>query len=429
MASIVVRRVLLLSLVSLALLLGANGLKYTQEVKNERRPAVFLDSFVFYPGGVLNASLSMNLDGMTATTHTVGLFAVISKSQQAVFSFTESRCPLDPAVLSALNGNHTSLKFHSLVLSNDEKPVSLEVNRALQGMWRVHLVVCGPISSPYKAKLVLSMDNVDSSGNSNYLPAGEIPMPWLFLYLGAGYFVLLLLWTNIAMCSPHRQVNAIHWIMTILLVFKSLSVFSESFMYFTMAATGEPKGWNIAFYVFQTIRALLLFLIILMIGSGWQMIKAYISDSDKYIFIAVIPLQVAANIGISVCEDRGIRNMWFYFFHVLDIICCILVLLPILRNIEAYQGKADTDMKIKRLLEKLQHLRRFYIIVVAYIYVTRILGTVLNTFLPIGMVWMSSLIVELFTLAFYILAGYEFRPAKDNTFFHSIEDEKQTHHI
>jgi hypothetical protein len=423
MGLIACSKAILLVLVVFSVTRDVFGLKYSVDVKKGMKPAIYLDKFVFGAGGVLNATLELSNARIDASGMNVGIFAVISRSSSAPFTFGGHRCPLDPLVVQELNANSSKLQFRAYELNEATNSVQVEVNRALRGTWSLHFVICGKVPLNYAGTLHLALDNIDVGGGQSYLSLGDLPLPYIYLFAGLAYVSLLGVWGRM-MASPQRATTTIHWLMMLLLLFKSLSTFCESFMYFTMASTGEPKGWNIAFYVFQTLRALFLFLIILMIGSGWQMVKAFLSDSDRYVFWIVIPLQVAANIGLNICDERGIRNYWFYFFHLLDIICCMLVLLPIIRNIESLQGKADEDNKIKKLLQKLERLSRFYMIVVGYIYVTRVIDALLSSFLPPSISWISGLIVEMATISFYLLSGYEFRPARDNTLFHSVEDGK-----
>jgi hypothetical protein len=414
--------VLLVACVLLAASGAVLGLKSVVKIRKEVRPAVFLDRFMFTPGGTLNVTVEAVDKNEWSTLMTMGILVAVSDSNAGKFSLLSSKCPLDPAVTAQLDANYTALKFEAFTLPKASRKLFVEVPRTLHGVWSIHFVICGPLAQKYNLDVHLTMDNVDISGKVNYLSAGEIPLPWVYLWAGVGYSALFALLIRM-MYSPQRTVNMLHWLMVALLFFKIISTLCESFMYFTMAHTGEPRGWNIAFYVFHTMRALFLFLIILMIGSGWQLVKAFISDRDRLMFLIVIPLQVAANIGLNICDENGIHNFWFYLFHTLDIVCCMLVLLPIIRNIEELQGKSDSDNKIKKMLDKLRRLRHFYILVVAYIYVTRVIGAVISFILPPGSTWVSNFIVELATFAFYVTAGYEFRPARDNTFFQAVDDD------
>ncbi len=55
-----------------------------------------------------------------------------------------------------------------------------------------------------------------------------------------------------------------------------------------------------------------------------------------------------------------------------DIICCCAILFPIVWSIKHLREASHTDGKAARNLEKLTLFRQFYVMVVVYIYFTRI---------------------------------------------------------
>ena len=60
-------------------------------------------------------------------------------------------------------------------------------------------------------------------------------------------------------------------------------------------------------------------------------------------------------------------------------------------------------------LEKLRLFRQFYILVVCYIYFTRIIVYLVRVMLPCHMAWLARGASELASLAFYLCVGYYFR--------------------
>ncbi len=88
--------------------------------------------------------------------------------------------------------------------------------------------------------------------------------------------------------------------------------------------------------------------------------------------------QVFANIAIVITtsESPAVRDWftWRDIWHVLDIVCCLAILLPIAWQIKRLSETSETDGKAARSLEKLTLFRSFYVAVVAYIYFTRIVG-------------------------------------------------------
>jgi len=68
--------------------------------------------------------------------------------------------------------------------------------------------------------------------------------------------------------------------------------------YHFLAATGSADGWSAVFYVVTFLKSLLLFTVILLIGTGWSLVKPYLNDREKQVVLIVLVLQVGA-VGMS----------------------------------------------------------------------------------------------------------------------------------
>lgn len=104
-------------------------------------------------------------------------------------------------------------------------------------------------------------------------------------------------------------------------------------------------------------------------------------------------------------------------FHFVDIICCCAILFPIVWSIKHLRAGAETDGKAAANVEKLTLFRQFYIMVVLYIYFTRIIVYMFETFLPYQLKWTGEMASELATLVFYVFTGIKFRPHLENQYF------------
>lgn len=69
-----------------------------------------------------------------------------------------------------------------------------------------------------------------------------------------------------------------------------------------------------------------------------------------------------------------------------------------------------------RNLEKLRRFRRFYLLVLAFIYFTRFIVWILNATLAFDRVWVAYAFAEGSALAFYWSTGYLFRPVAHNPY-------------
>jgi hypothetical protein len=134
---------------------------------------------------------------------------------------------------------------------------------------------------------------------------------------------------------------------------------------------------------------------------------------------AVVP-QVLANLAIIITsEESPAFNAWLTWkdlLHLVDIICCCAVLFPIMWNIRKLREDSEFDGKAARSLVKLQQIREFYTIVVAFIWVTRIGVFVMETFVDWRYKWTVPAINELAALTFYVVVGTKFRPAPSNPY-------------
>ena len=100
------------------------------------------------------------------------------------------------------------------------------------------------------------------------------------------------------------------------------------------------------------------------------------------------------------------------------------ILFPIVWSIRHLRQAAEVDGKAQVNLHKLQLFRQFYVMVVAYIYFTRIVVFLLEATIPFYMLWLGPSFSELATFAFYIFTGYKFRPALDNPYLSIDWDER-----
>ena len=197
--------------------------------------------------------------------------------------------------------------------------------------------------------------------------------------------------------------------MTVLLVFKLLSLFFEGVTWFNVQSHGSPVGWNVLYYIFAFLKGIFLFVVVLLVGTGWSLLKVrwpyrcrcrvvaasyrrlmstracftqpFLNDREKKILVIVLSLQVVDNIAIIVVAEmapgsvafgrwvravRGCTAMRYVcvcvccilvtvpllccilqgdLLHLVDIICCCAVLLPIVWSIRHLRQAAGADGK------------------------------------------------------------------------------------
>lgn len=300
-------------------------------------------------------------------------------------------------------------------------------------------------------ELDLTYKNYDTFGYESYLTAGEMVLPHMFLYFTISYGILLILWANTLRKSrqveggKRRTVHAIHHLMTILLALKVLTTFFESARYHYIRVNGHAEFWSAVYFTMSFIKGTFMFTVILLIGSGWSLVKPFLNDREKKIIWTVLVLQVIDNIAVVILsqetEGEKLYEDWSALLHLVDILCCCAVLVPIVWQVNSLEKSIELEhsntseeersetksiinvesqvpatAEAARTLAKLKQFRSFYLLVVIYIYFTRIAVFLIAIELGYRQAWLRYFITELGTLAFYVVVGFLFRPVEDNPY-------------
>lgn len=399
------------------------------EVKNDDRNIVLIARpFGFGMNGVIEIKLHQDKiflpEGSPAPNKDkLGFFITTAEAETQLESdLSEGGCVLD-------NPNIDRLFTFSEMDQNRNSDGSFDyINRIAPdkgGEYSLFFANCLP-QAVVSFEIKVSLYNENSAGSKDYLSAGEAMLPTVYMIMFVLYLCALILWSY-GIYSKNTTSHKIHYLMGGLLLAKAMTVLSQSGMYHLIRTTGGPDGWNIAYYIFTFLRGTMLFTVIVLIGTGWSFLKPFLADREKKVIMVVIPLQVFANIATIILDESGPAvKGWFTWrdiFHLLDIICCCAILFPIVWSIKHLREASHTDGKAARNMVKLTLFRQFYVMVVSYIYFTRIVVYLLKSTTPYEYLWLSDAAGELATLAFYCITGYLFRPASDNPYFALEPDE------
>ncbi|XP_026478623.1 protein GPR107 [Ctenocephalides felis] len=262
---------------------------------------------------------------------------------------------------------------------------------------------------------------IEENNNGNFLSAGEMPLPTLYFCMALLFFLSGCFWTFVLRRSKH-PVFKIHYLMSILVFLKAMSLLFHGVNFHFIATKGEHVAtWAILYYVTHLLKGAVLFITIVLIGTGWTFIKHILADKDKKLFMVVIPLQVLANVAeiiIEESEEGDIEHRtWRDVFILVDLLCCGAILFPVVWSIRHLQEASHIDGKAAVNLRKLKLFRHFYVMIVCYIYFTRIIVYLLKITVPFQYEWLDEMFRELATYAFFVLTGYKFRPASANPYF------------
>ncbi|TKC38374.1 protein GPR108 isoform X3 [Monodon monoceros] len=262
-----------------------------------------------------------------------------------------------------------------------------------------------------------------------FLSAAEIPLFKLYMVMSACFLASGIFWVSI-LCKNTYNVFKIHWLMAALAFTKSVSLLFHSINYYFINSQGHPiEGLAVMHYITHLLKGALLFITIALIGSGWAFVKYILSDKEKKVFGIVISLQVLANVAYIVIESReegtSDYGVWKEILFLVDLICCGAILFPVVWSIRHLQDTSGTDGKVAVNLAKLKLFRHYYVMVICYIYFTRIIAILLRVAVPFQWQWLYQLLVEGSTLAFFVLTGYKFQPTRNNPYLQLPQEDEE----
>ncbi|XP_031625257.1 protein GPR107 [Contarinia nasturtii] len=326
------------------------------------------------------------------------------------------RLPMYATKMEGLGFSYYNFSFVMYVLTENE-----------EGLYNLYFHAC-----PNYQRNMFALNfniNIEEANKSNFLSAGEMPLPELYFMMSLIFFLSGLFWLFLLKKSTHT-VFRIHYIMSVLVFLKSLSLMFHSINYHYIDKEGEHiEAWAILYYVTHLLKGAVLFITIVLIGTGWTFIKHILADKDKKLFMIVIPLQILANVAeiiIDESEEGDIeRATWTNIFILVDLICCGAILFPVVWSIRHLQDASSTDGKAATNLKKLRLFRQFYIMIVCYIYFTRIIVYLLRATVPFQYVWLDEMFKESATYIFYALTAYKFRPVPIHPYFAEDSDDEQ----
>ncbi|XP_053624447.1 protein GPR107 [Plodia interpunctella] len=343
--------------------------------------------------------------------------SVDRSDNDVVLQCSHAYLPINKTTRNGFNYYNTSFAMH--VASTKE-----------EGLYSLYFHNCPHAAKGSTTDMNMVIEIFESNTNNNYLSAGEMPLPNLYSLMSLVFLLCAIFWTYILKTSRHT-VFRIHIIMCILVYLKALSLVFHGINYHFIETRGEHvTAWAILYYITHLLKGAVLFVTIVLVGTGWNFIKHILADRDKKLFMIVIPLQVVANVAEIIIaeseEGAAEHNAWRDIFILVDLLCCGAIMFPVVWSIRHLQDASSTDGKAAINLRKLKLFRHFYIMVLCYIYFTRIIVYLLKTTVPFQYSWIDEMFREMATLLFFVMTGYKFRPAAANPYFTPNNDDQET---
>jgi len=410
-----------------AMLLQADALIERLTVRDDTRLMFAVDTFGFDEGGKIDLKIKklkiIDEDDKPVTTGaTLGIVVsnvdtefVLRMEEQVGICLIEQEGlqPLDDATWK-IDPSKTETDIQFTIPAGKAEKYSVFYYNCKQG-------------SKVSFEMDIQLYNEYADGERDYLSVGQSKLPSVWFSFGTLFLIAFFFWV-VTLKSQWEHKHAIHYLMTLLLVLKFLTMYVDGFKYAHLKSTGLQSAWDWIWFFMYGTKTATLFICIVLIGSGWSFVKPFLSDRDKKIVMVILPLQVLNNIALVVTqeENQGSQSWatWRDVLHLFDIICCCAILFPIVWSIKHLREAAATDGKAAVNAEKLTLFRQFYMMVVCYIYFTRIIVFLLSSTLPFRLTWMSEAATQGATLLFYVITGYKFRPMPANPYLRiSQEDE------
>ncbi|KAI3498530.1 hypothetical protein L1887_34305 [Cichorium endivia] len=181
-------------------------------------------------------------------------------------------------------------------------------------------------------------------------------------------------------------------------------------LYF-VKVTGTPQGLDVLFYTFQFIRTVLLFTLIVFIGSGWCIWKPFLEGKEKLVLMIVILLQVLANVFSILAWKAGPnyneeRMDWTNDSLGMNIFSCFAIFIPMACSSMSLKENHEIDGDIA-VMNGVK-LRLFGFAVFVHVVFTTVF--VPAFFIP----WVTYEVEEISLLVLCMVMFYIYRPSDDD---------------
>lgn len=264
----------------------------------------------------------------------------------------------------------------------------------------------------------------------SYLSAGEKPLTFIYTAVGLIYFGMAWVWLKV-MLHYSENLFKIHFLMGALVFSKFLSCILHAVDYYFIGNHGTPEeAWVVLWYILHLVRGMLLFISLALIGMGFAFVKHVLSSNEKLVLMTVVPLQILANVAYIIIDSSEEAELnygtWKKILIFVDLLCCGAIIFPIMWSIRHLQQATErSDNKTTLVLSQLKLFRHFYILVVVYIYITRIALKFMEVVLPFQYTWCTASMDELATIVFFMMIGWKFRPYVSNPYYKIIDEDDE----
>ncbi|CAN7004499.1 unnamed protein product [Brassica rapa subsp. trilocularis] len=366
-------------------------------ISDDSRPLILLQTFGFTQTGHVTISV---------------LYSSSQDSSRTGFYLVEQESVLQVDIELQKNSSFCVLDSHYVHYFDQSYQVTSS------GMYSLFFANCVP-GTKVSMKFKTEMYNLNPNGSKNYLPPGSTRLPGLLFVFSLCYLTLFGLWVYLCYNTKQR----IHFLIAALLLIKAISlVCAAEVKHYRAVRT--PRGWNIPFYVFQFVGNVLLFMVIVLVGTGWSILKPKLQEKDKKLMMMVIPFEVISTIASVVIGESGpyVQNwlLWTNIFLFSEVCCWVAMRCVIVCWMCCFKKSTS-----RKAVMTSPFFGNFYSLVFVYLLLTRVGVLGLKEIVDYKYHWVSNAAGEIASLAFYALMCYcMFRPMERNGYF-DVEDEDE----
>ena len=291
--------------------------------------------------------------------------------------------------------------------------------------------------------------NVNSRGEVSYISRGLSPLPTMYLIFFILYLICIRCWHS-TVKSFRGGYRPIHVAMLLLLTLKCVTMLTLSLKYRSISRSNQSPFWGPIDLTIESFKSIGNFLVLILLGTGWSVLTPTLSPRSKKLATIIITIQIVSSIlSFSLSSDAYGTSEYVAVstaLRLLDVLCCVIVLTPIvwkIRDLESTTSSSsssaagvgsssyeddinsssddddDDTTQIKRS-RSLKKFRLFYIAIVSYIYLTRILLYIIKNSLTYNHEWFEELLYEVFTLAVYGVAGWMARGEREKGGYRAV---------
>uniref|UniRef100_A0A0R0EPP2 CAND6/7 N-terminal domain-containing protein n=1 Tax=Glycine max TaxID=3847 RepID=A0A0R0EPP2_SOYBN len=236
-------------------------------INSDSRPMILLEKFGFTHKGHVSIAVSSVSVGVLSSS-------VQPESSRLGFFLLNEEALLQVLMEIQQNPSFCVLDSHYILLlftfRDLSPPPFASFNRSYPvtspNEYSLFFANCAPETS-VSMSLHTESYNLDSDSSRDYLSAGQTHLPSLYFLFFLTYLSFFSLWLYIYF-SNKLSVHPIHLLMSLLLLVKALNLICAAEDKHYVKVSGLPHGWDVLFYIFQFIRVVLLFTVIVLIGSG-----------------------------------------------------------------------------------------------------------------------------------------------------------------